>query len=194
MNKHAFTTVKDEESRGFVSRIINSHGFVSSIVLKAIHNMPTPGMKIFPSIVDGFHVTPTLIGKFDSNLRIVVSTIKSSVKIGAAIVINPIIIVVDYTKAQLTLKPVITIMSNLSLLPIFKMFKKMGTASIILANIITIGLKSLENIITNILNISSVAITGTMTCKKYYKVYEWDSWLLSDLDSKTLWEMDYQVV
>jgi hypothetical protein len=184
MNKHTFTTVKDEEPRRFVSEIINSHSFVSRIT----------SSRIYTAIIDGFHVSATWIGKFDSNLRIVVSAIKANVKIGATVIIAPILIVVDYTQTTLALKPIITIASNLTILPIFKMLQKMGIATISLSSSIIIRFKSIMRALVNTLNIPAITITATGSCRQYYKVSDWDGELLSTLDTKTLQTMDYQEV
>ena len=192
-NQHSFdsTIIQKHEIDSIIE---NKHSFVSSLIKS----------HAFESIVNGFRsslVWDQPLGKyfaywsekFITNTNIAVTTIKIRTRIfsefssSVGMTVNRLLISTE-------IRPRAEFISYTAISAIMKIVQKMGLATFSSPSILEIRMRDTVKVKVVNRSLSATTFEAVITAKDYYLVSEWDSSLLSALDTKTLAEMDYQIV
>jgi hypothetical protein len=186
-DKHSFNSYI-RNNRTFNSFIKNVRSFNSYIRNKHSFNL----------IVEGFQTIFSWRIKFiiPNHVTTVASKIKLLQKIRSLIILNPVIISINTISLKLIQKLNINInIKTINIfIPIMKMYQKIVGTEIIIPQKMEFILKFKEKIFGTEILVPSILFEADIHSRKYYILFYWDSYLLSDLDSMLLSDMDYVVV
>ena len=182
-NEHSFSS-NTTPSQSFFSKVGTPKTFFSTITKQ----------QWFESTIVGFTKTTSWLATFTADSAISIPTIMGNFFGVTASFSGSVVTSVNRTDTIITHKPQTTIHSFVPIVARINEIKNMGVATF--QSISSMVVNSLENIplFGVLFSNGNLPITATATVVKMYVVSDWDSSLLSVLDSKTLNEMDYQVL